>query len=182
MARFLRSERLMDTFIPLFVAFAVGVGSSVQIAMIGGMARVRSAPEATFTSLMATVAGVAIVLAIRGMRGDAPFFHMPMDRGWAFFVVAAVSGALLVLSMRGLHPAYAITGIFATLFLLGTAWLVPKIGIALYFGATTAGSLVGAMIFDQIGAFGAQATSLSPLRILGVLAVFGGVILVRIAR
>ena len=172
----------MDTIIPLLLAVAIGLGSSAQIALIGGMARVRSAPEATFTSMMATLAGVALVLAIRGFRGDAPQFFAPLDRGYAFLVVATVAAILLMLSMRGLHPAYAVTGIFATAVLLGTAALVPTLGVALFFAATTAGSLIGALVFDQIGAFGATPTGLNPLRIIGVLAVFLGVTLVRIAR
>ncbi|MFA7248453.1 MAG: DMT family transporter [Dehalococcoidia bacterium] len=172
----------MSTIIPLLVAVAVGLGSSAQIAMIGGMARVRSAPEATFTSMMATLAGIGLVLAIRGFRGDAPQYFAPLDRGTTFLVVAAVSVVMLVLSMKGLHPAYAITGIFATAFLLGTAALVPRLGVALFFAANTAGSLIGALIFDQLGAFGAPPAHLSPLRIIGVLAVFAGVTLVRIAK
>lgn len=180
--RILRSERLMTTFIPLIIAVIIGVGSSAQIALIGGMARVRSAPEATFTSMMATLAGIGLVLAIRAFRGDPLQYHSPLDQGISFAIIAAVAGVLLVLSMRGLHPGYAVTGLFATLFLLGTAMLVPTLGVTLFFGATTAGSLVGALIFDQMGAFGATPSSLSPLRLLGVLAVFGGVLLVRLAR
>ena len=172
----------MTTFIPLFIAVIIGVGSSAQIALIGGMARMRSAPEATFTSMMATLAGIALVLAIRAFRGDPLEYFAPLDRGWAFLAIAAISGVLLVLSMRGLHPGYAVTGLFATLFLLGTAMLVPRLGVTLFFGATTAGTLVGALIFDQIGAFGATPSHLSPLRLLGVLAVFGGVLIVRLAR
>ena len=172
----------MSTIVPLLIAVVVGLGSSAQIALIGGMARSRSAPEATFTSMMATLAGIALVLAIRGLRGDAPQYFAPLDRGTAFFVVAAVASVLLVLSMKGVHPGYAVTGVFATAFLLGTAALVPRLGVALFFAATTAGSLIGALIFDQIGAFGAQATPLSPLRVLGVVAVLAGVTLVRIAR
>ncbi|MSQ30479.1 MAG: hypothetical protein EXR64_00400 [Dehalococcoidia bacterium] len=172
----------MSTLVPMLIAVAVGLGSSAQIALIGGMVRSRSAPEATFTSMMATLAGIALVLAVRGARGDAPQYFAPLDRGIAFFAVAVVAGVLLLLSMKGLHPGYAVTGVFATAFLLGTAALVPRLGVALFFAATTAGSLIGALVFDQIGAFGAQATPLNPLRLVGVIAVFGGVILVRIAR
>ena len=172
----------MDTFIPLFVAVLVGLGSSAQIALIGGMARVRSAPESTFTSMMATLAGIALVLAVRAFRGDPLQYFAPLDRGVAFLVIAVLATVLLVLSMKGVHPGYAVTGLFATVFLLGTAALVPTLGVALFFGATTAGSLLGAVIFDQIGAFGAQPAPMSLLRLVGILAVFGGVIIVRIAK
>lgn len=172
----------MDTFIPLFVAVLVGLGSSAQIAMIGGMARLRSAPEATFTSLTATFAGIALVLAFRAFRGDPLQYFAPLDRGFAFLLIALLATVLLMLSMKGLHISFAATGLFATVFLLGTAALVPTLGVALFFGATTAGSLIGAVIFDQIGAFGAQPAPLSLLRIAGIVAILGGVILVRIAK
>ncbi len=172
----------MDTFIPLFVAVLVGLGSSAQIALIGGMARVRSAPESTFTSMMATLAGIALVLAFNAFRGTPLQYYAPFDRGISFVVIAILAAVLLVMSMKGLHYGYAVTGLFATVFLLGTAALVPTLGVALFFGATTAGSLLGAVIFDQVGAFGATPTPLNLLRVIGVLAVFGGVILVRIAK
>ena len=172
----------LSTFIPLFIALIIGVGSSAQIALIGGMARMRSAPEATFTSMMATLAGIALVLAVRAFRGDPLQYFAPLDRGVAFLVIAVLATVLLVLSMKGVHPGYAVTGLFATVFLLGTAALVPTLGVTLFFAATTAGSLVGALIFDQLGAFGATPSHLSLIRLIGVLAVFGGVILVRLAR
>ncbi len=172
----------MATILPLLIAVLVGLGSSAQIALIGGMARTRSAPEATFTSLMATVAGVAVVIAFRGFRGDLPQFNAPLDRSIAIVGVAVVSVILLVFAMKGLSPGYAITGLFATAFLLGTAYLGPKLGVAVFFAATTAGSLLGAMVFDAIGAFGAQPSPLNPLRVLAVVVVFAGVALFRIAR
>jgi len=182
MPRLFSKERLMDTFIPLFIALLIGLGSAAQIAMIGGMARLRSAPESTFTSMMATVAGIALVLAIRAFRGDPLQYFAPLDRGLPFLLLAIGAAVLLVLSMKGLPLGYAATGLFAIVFLLGTAALVPTLGVALFFGATTAGSLIGAVIFDQIGAFGAQPAPMSLLRLVGILAVFGGVILVRIAK
>ncbi|MEI7925974.1 MAG: DMT family transporter [Chloroflexota bacterium] len=182
MPRLFSKERLVDTFIPLFIAVLVGLGSSAQIAMIGGMARLRSAPESTFTSMMATLAGIALVLAFRAFRGDPLQYFAPLDRGITFVVIALVATALLVMSMKGLNIGYAATGLFATVFLLGTAALVPTLGVALFFGATTAGSIIGAVIFDQIGAFGAQPTPLSLMRIIGVLTVFAGVIIVRLAK
>lgn len=174
-------ERLMATIIPLMIALAVGLGGSMQIALIGGMGRSRTAPEAAFTSTMATAIGIALVLAIRAWRSDTPLFSAPLDRTTALLAVAAVAGVLLALSMKGLHPAYAVTGLFATAFLIGTAALVPRLGVALFFTATTAGTLMGALIFDQIGAFGASAMPLSPFRVLGVLAVLVGVALFRAA-
>ncbi len=175
-------ERLMATIIPLLIAVGVGLGGAAQIALIGGMGRLRSAPEAAFTSTMATAIGIALVLVIRALRDDAPLFSAPLDRVTALLAVAAVASVLLALSLKGLHPAYAITGLFATAFLIGSAYLVPRLGVALFFTATTGGTLLGALIFDQVGAFGATAMPLNPLRVLGVLAVFVGVVLFRIAR
>ena len=176
-----RSESRLS-LLPLLMTFAIGVGAATQIAMIGALARQRGIPEATWISLLATITGVAFVLGVRALRGDMPVLPAPLDRAPPFVLVSAGAGMLLVLSLRGLEPYYAMTGVFAVAFLLGTAALVPRMGVGLFFIVNAGGTLLGSALFDHFGAFGASANHFTPMRALGFFVVFAGIAVVRFAR
>jgi transporter family-2 protein len=95
------------------------------------------------------------------------------------FVSAAL---ILAFSLRGLGPYYAITGLFGVAFIAGAAYLVPSLGVALFFGASTAGAVIGALAVDHIGAFGAAANPVSLARVGGLALILVGVVVVRAAR
>jgi transporter family-2 protein len=106
----------------------------------------------------------------------APFSHAA-----AFAVAAAVAGVALAISVRGLDPVYAITGLFAIAYLLGIGYGAPKIGIALFVAGVTAGQLGGALAFDHVGAFGLDVHHANFARIGGLGVVLAGVLIVRFA-
>ena len=168
--------------LPLIVAFVVGVGAATQIAMIGALARERGAPEATFISMMGTVLGIAIVFAVRSLRGEPPLLPAPLDRLPMMALIGAASFALLVLALRGTQPYFAVTGLFAVAFLMSTALIVPRIGVGLFFITNAAGTLVGSTIFDQFGAFGAHPIPVTPMKLAGFAIVLAGIGVVRFAR
>jgi transporter family-2 protein len=103
----------------------------------------------------------------------------PLAHGAAFLVVGALAGAALAISVRGMHPGFAITGLFAIAYLLGIGYGAPKIGIALFVAGVTAGQLAGAVAFDHAGAFGLDVHSISASRVLGLALVLAGVVVVR---
>ena len=176
-----RSERHFS-LMPLLVTFAIGIGAATQIAMVGALARQRGIPEATWISLLATITGVALVLGARAVRGDMPALPAPLNQALPFLVVSGGAGLLLILSLRGIAPYYAVTGLFAVAFLLGTAALVPRIGVGLFFIVNASGTLLGSAVFDHIGAFGASPHPFTPMRAAGFLVVFAGIAVVRFAR
>ena len=57
--------------------------------------------------------------------------------------MALASGTLLVLGLRGLPLAYAVTGLTAVPYLLAASYLAPKIGVGLFLAALIAGQLGG---------------------------------------
>jgi uncharacterized membrane protein YdcZ (DUF606 family) len=60
--------------------------------------------------------------------------------------------------------------------------LAPKIGIALFSATVTVGTLTGSVLLDHYGAFGADVQRATLVRIIGLLALFLGVVLVRSGR
>ncbi|MBM4416456.1 MAG: hypothetical protein FJ035_09550 [Chloroflexi bacterium] len=172
----------MTNLLPLLAALAIGVGAAVQTSMVGAMGRERGAAEASWLSLLATVTGIAVILGVRALRADGVALPAPFDRWPVLVLIAALTLSVLALSTRGLPLYFAGTGLFAIAFLIGAGSLGPKLGVALFLSATIGGQVVGALVIDQIGAFGAAAIPLTPARLGGVAILLAGVMLVRLGH
>jgi transporter family-2 protein len=96
--------------------------------------------------------------------------------------VLAFSVGILALSLRGLPAYYATTGLFGVAFIASAAYLVPSLGVAVFFGAATAGSALGALFVDQAGAFGATPAPISAARVGGLALIVIGVVVLRLDR
>ena len=166
----------------LLFSLAIGLGASVQVSLIGSMGRERGPLEAALISIIGTVTGLALILGVRATRSNSLSLPSPMDQIAPFVLLAAVAGTVLVLSARGLSPYYMGTGLFAVPFLVGAAFLVPRMGIALFLVATIAGQLAGSMVMDHIGAFGAQVREANLMKAFGIAVVLIGILLVQRAR
>ncbi len=164
------------------LAMVIGIGGAVQISMLAALGRDRGPTEAAWVSIVGALAGMALLLAVRAARGDAPLFPAPLDRTLPQLLIFAISGGLLALSLRGSEPYFAVVGLFSIVYIVGAAIIAPEIGIALFFGAVTAGSLLGALGLDHVGAFGAEPQHLTVFRLAGVAVLMLGVVLVRAGR
>lgn len=165
----------------LLLSVVVGLGAATQLAMLGAMGRERGAYEATWISIVGTIAGLAVVIVARSLRGNPPDLHAPLDTGWPFALVIALCAAALLVSMRGLDPYLVVCGLFATAYLLSVGFAVPRLGAALFLGAATAGTLLGSAVYDHLGAFGNETHETTVLRAGGIAVIFLGVIMVRAA-
>ena len=165
----------------VLLTIVVGVGSATQLAMLGAMGRERGAYEATWISIVGTIAGLSIVVVARLLRGDAPNLPAPMDSTWPWVLVIVLCAMALSVSMRGLPVYFVACGLFATAYLLTVGFAVPKLGAALFLGAATAGTLFGSAFYDHIGAFGTPIREATALRAAGIAVVFAGVVMVRVA-
>jgi transporter family-2 protein len=111
--------------------------------------------------------------------------------GAAFFSVTGTFLVLLVLVLlnaggsrtmvgNALHaPAYLwIGGIFGVLVLTSAVLLIPRVGAATFIAFLVAGQLIGALVLDQLGAFGLPRFPATWVRVLGVALLIGGARLV----
>lgn len=169
----------MSNLLPVLIALTIGAGAAVQTSMLGALGRARGPAEASWLSILATITAIAAILAYRLLRGETLALPAPFDRALVFLGAAFVTGLALLLTTRGLPPYYAITGLFGLAFIFGAATIVPRIGIALFLSATIAGQLVGALLLDQIGAFGGAVQPLTATRFGGALLLLLGVVMVR---
>jgi uncharacterized membrane protein YdcZ (DUF606 family) len=163
----------------VLVAVLIGLGAAVQSSMLGALGRERGATEAGWISLLGSLTAIGTILAIRTLRGDTVALPAPFDRVTVQVALAVVAVACLALSLRGVAPYYGIAGVFGVAFIVGAAFMVPRIGVALFFGAATAGTVMGALAVDHIGAFGAEPQHATLVRILGLGLLLLGVVVVR---
>jgi len=69
----------MTDAIYISAALVVGVGSAVQVGMIGSLGRQRGAFEATLISMLASIVGLAVFLVLRSLRDNPPELPSPLD-------------------------------------------------------------------------------------------------------
>ena len=172
----------MTVSLYMLAALVIGIGGAVQISMLSALGRDRGPFEAAWVSIVGSLAGMALLLAARAARGDAQLLPAPLDRLLPQLLIFAISGALLALSVRGAEPYFAVIRLFSIAYIAGAAIMVPEIGIALFFGAVTAGTLIGALGLDHAGAFGAEPQPVTAFRLAGVAVLMLGVVLVRGGR
>jgi len=160
------------------ITLIVGVGAGVQASLLGSMGRDRGPLEAGWVSILGTVVGAAIFLAVRSARGDA-LLSSPFDRPWIFVAVALVTTALLLLSMRELGAYFAITGLFGLAVIVSAAFVGPRLGVAVFIALLITGQMFAALILDHVGAFGADVQRVTAMRVAGVGVMLLGVALMR---
>lgn len=163
----------------IVIVVALGVTQALQIALLGAMNRARGPAEAAYISILGTLAGLSLALAIRGIVGSRPILPHPLDHPAVTGGVALLTGTLLTLALRGLPWGYAVTGLTAVPYLLAASFLAPKIGVGLFLGALIAGQLGGGVLLDHFAVLGTTTRPIDAVRVLGVVALLAGVVLVR---
>ena len=169
----------MGDVIWILVVVSLGVTQALQVALLGAMNRARGPAEAAYVSILGTLAGLTLALAIRGLMGSRPALPAPFDHPALTSAVALASGTLLALLIRGLPPGYALTGLTAVPYLLAASYLAPRIGVGLFLGALITGQLGGGVVLDHFGVLGTATRPVDAIRVLGVAALLAGVVLVR---
>lgn len=168
----------MQNLLFVLVAVAAGMIAALQVALIGGITRARGPFEATWISMLASLAGMGMllfVLSILGRKLDLPSFMST----WVFASLSIVMTTALIAAGRDLPAFYLFTGLTSIPYLLAASWASPRIGLAVFFAAIVSGQLIGSLTLDHLGAFGAASRPIDLQRMLGVVALLAGVILIR---
>ena len=169
----------MNDLIWVAVVISLGVTQALQVALLGAMNRARGPAEAAYVSILGTLTGLTLALAIRGLLGSRPVLPAPFDHPALTGAVALASGTLLALLIRGLPAGYALTGLTAVPYLLAASYLAPRIGVGLFLAALITGQFGGGVVLDHFGILGTATRPIDAVRVLGVAALLTGVVLVR---
>lgn len=169
----------MSQPVGILVAVLLGSGVAVQIAMIGAIGRARASVEAAFISLLATVCGMTALLVVRALTGREARLPAPLNLPAVLAAISVVAAVLLVVGVSGLPAYYGLAGLLAVPFLVGGAYLGPRLGLGLYLASTITGQLAAAAWLDHSGAFGSVPRPINVTRVVGIVVLMLGVILIR---
>jgi len=172
----------MTQVLYVLMAMGVGVGSAVQVGLVGQMGRLRGPEEASWISVLGTVTGMALLFTVQSLRHESPNLPSPFDTMTPFLAIAVLAIGALAIGLRGLDAYFAVAGVFGLLYLVGASYLAPRVGIALFVGGVTAGTLIASVGLDHVGAFGGAVQRISIVRVVGLVALLGGVALLRSGR
>ena len=112
----------------------------------------------------------------------------PVNAAFVSFLVGTAALGLLALTLQTRPDAAAmktlpwwawIGGLYGAIFVVTAAWSVPRLGVAMTVILMVAGQILISVLLDHFGALGVPKQPLNLTRLLGVLLVFGGVLLVR---
>src|SRR5262245_5644543 len=157
-----------------------GFGSALQVAMLGELRGERGSFEASWINTLSATLALAVAIVVLALtRIDPPDLPRPFNSALTFGAVVLVSGAGLMVATQGLQPGLAAVGFFGFTYVLASAFLGPHLGVALYIAAVTAGTLIGGIGLDHVGAFGSQAIRIDGYRIAGLVFLMLGVVLIR---
>src|SRR5260370_30617600 len=160
------------------IAMLMGACFGMQVSMLSAMARVRGPFEATWLSLVATVAGFAVVMTARTVGDGDVVLPAPFRRPIPFAVIAAIGVVGVAVVVRGLPWYFLFTGLLAIPLLVSAGYLGPRLGVGLYLSSVIAGQLICSVVLDHIGAFGIPVHRVGASRLVGIGALVAGVALI----
>jgi Uncharacterized protein conserved in bacteria len=108
--------------------------------------------------------------------GNVPFFLIAFLATLAY-ALAAGHGRMLA-KAASLPPALHLSGVMSATMILGSSYLVPRIGIAAFFVLFVAGQVLTGLLYGQLALFGTPQTVLTPGKLAGAALVVAGVWLV----
>lgn len=169
---------MADQYLYVAVAISAGVINALQLAMLGGINRERGTFEATWISMLASLAGMALVLGVATATGARPKLPFPFAMTATYALAAILMTTGLLLAARGLPPYLMLTGLTSVPYLLAAAYVGPKIGLGVYFAAVVTGQLTGSTVIDHVGAFGATERHIDWIRAAGIVVLLIGVAMI----
>jgi transporter family-2 protein len=127
--------------------------------------------------------------AINGHLGEV--IHSPIQSTFISFIIGTLT--LLILTLikdhsLGIHQGVAsgqpwwiwTSGIFGSLFILGNAFLSPKIGTGLTVSIVLFGQIAGSLLIEKFGWLEAQQKPISKFKLIGLVIMLMGVLLIKL--
>ena len=161
------------------MTIVLGCTQALQVSLLGAMNRLRGPTEASWVSIVGTLVGISATLAAQGFAGRSIALPGAIGSPLVPGTIALVASVILAFATKGIPAYLGLTGLLAVPYLLAASFLSPRIGVGLFLAAIIAGQLLGGVVLDHVGAFGAPPRPVDLPRLLGIAALIAGVVLIR---
>ena len=138
--------------------------------------------------ILALTMGAMISVYLPMISRTAQIMGSPTMANVPFFLIAFLSSLVITVAagsraadfgkVLSLPPLLLTAGIMSAAMIIGSSYVVPRIGIGAFFVLLVAGQVLAGMVFGQLGLFGAPQTALSVGKVAGAAMVIAGVWLV----
>ncbi|WP_127561913.1 DMT family transporter [Nioella ostreopsis] len=134
--------------------------------------------------LMGAIISIYLPMITQTARilGSGPMANVP------FFAIALISSVIIAIANGsrmeqfrsiGTLPLWLLTaGVMSAGMIIGSSFLIPRIGIGAFFVLLVSGQVLAGLVFGYFGLFGVPASDLTLGKVLGAALVIGGVYLV----
>ena len=139
---------------------------------------------------LATLAGVAIATqqvfngGLRNAIGSVWWAGLVSYLGGTAFMMAALLVTRTTIpaaaSLRQVTALQWTGGFLGGVYIILSLVALPRLGVALVLALVVVGQMVASLAFDQFGLFGIPQHPVSLIRVVGALALVGGVLLIKI--
>jgi transporter family-2 protein len=140
-------------------------------------------------ALVAVAAGALLPIQASINGRLRPFVGGPIPATLVSVAVSTSAMILLVIATKNPVPSSArlsgspwwvwTGGLLGVVFVLVSLGLVNRLGAAFLFALVVVGQMLASLVIDHYGLFGVSEHTVSPLRLLGVMLLLGGVVLIR---
>lgn len=112
-----------------------------------------------------------------GPMANVPFFGVAFATSLVIAVASGARGAAFQ-KIGAIPPVLLTAGAMSAAMIIGSSYLIPKIGIGTFFVLLVSGQVLAGLAFGYFGLFGVPPTTMSFGKLMGAAMVIGGVWLV----
>ena len=112
-----------------------------------------------------------------GPMANVPFFAVAFATSLVIALASGARGATFQ-KIGAIPPVLLTAGAMSAAMIIGSSFLIPRIGIGTFFVLLVSGQVLAGMIFGYFGLFGVPASALTIGKFSGAAMVIGGVWLV----
>ena len=142
--------------------------------------------QTSLNILIAVLMGIMLAVYLPMNSTVARYLNSPIAASVPFFLIALITSILLlflfgqagtILNIKKVPTYLFLSGLMAALMILGTTFLIPKIGARQFFIVVLAGQIIMAMVLSHFGFLESPKDPITIKKLLGALLLFvGGVI------
>lgn len=141
--------------------------------------------QTTFFILFSLLMGAMLSIYLPMNSAVSRYLGSPITANITFFFVALIASIFIyaiwgefdtIKKIKEVPMWLYLTGIFSAFMILGTTFLIPKVGVRRFFILTISGQILMAIIVSHFGFLGTPKDPISLKKVIGAICIICGVI------